>query len=168
MSACLVASFSRGFYWYSLRLHSIQLFDYRKIITPPYITALTRCNEINPFTKGNDWTYCIITSERERTSDRHSKFNFIPSPLFTSSHRKKMIGIPNELMAVLPSSWMTLKVFYSESVAVVLVNLCWRMGRPCVLSQVLNDATTCSVRTRVSSITVPSKTWLGFQLLYEN
>lgn len=78
-----------------------------------------------------------------------------------------MIGIPNELMPGLPSSRMTLKVFYSESVA-VLVNLCWRMRRPCVLSQVLNDATTSSVRTRVSSITMPPKPWLGFQLLYKN
>lgn len=103
---------------------------------------------------------------RKWTSDRHSKFNFIPSLVFTSSHRKKMIGIPNELMPGLPSSRMTLKVFYSESVA-VLVNLCWRMRRPCVLSQVLNDATTSSVRTRVSSITMPPKPWLGFQLLYK-
>lgn len=79
-----------------------------------------------------------------------------------------MIGIPNELMPGLPSSRMTLKVFYSESVAVVLVNLCWRMRRPCVLSQVLNDATTSSVRTRVSSITMPPKPWLGFQLRYKN
>lgn len=78
-----------------------------------------------------------------------------------------MIGIPNELMPSLPSSRMTLKVFYSESVAVVLVNLCWRMRRPCVLSQVLNDATSFSVRTRVSSITMPPKHWLGFQLLYK-
>lgn len=106
--------------------------------------------------------------KRKRTSDHHSKFNFIPSPLFTSSHRKKMIGITNELMHGLPSSRMTLKVFYSESVAVVLVNLCWRMGRPRALSQVLNDATTCSVRTRVSSITMLQKTWLGFQFLYKN
>lgn len=165
MSACLVASFSRGFYWYSLRLHSIQPFDYRKIITPPYITVLTRCNEINPFTKGNDWTYCIITSEGESGLLIVIQ-NSILFPR-SSSHRKKMIGIPNELMPGLPSSRMTLKVFYSESVA-VLVNLCWRMRRPCVLSQVLNDATTSSVRTRVSSITMPPKPWLGFQLRYKN
>lgn len=46
-----------------------------------------------------------------------------------------MIGIPNELMHGLPSSRMTLKVFYSESVAVVaeewedpvLWAKCWMM-----------------------------------------
>lgn len=33
-----------------------------------------------------------------------------------------MIGIPNELMPGLPSSRMTLKVFYSESVAVLVTS----------------------------------------------
>lgn len=48
----LVASSPRGFCQYSQRFHSIHLFVCRKIITPPYITSISWCNEINPFTKG--------------------------------------------------------------------------------------------------------------------
>lgn len=145
LSACIGASFSRGFCRYSQLSHSIQLFDYRKIITAPYITCLTRCNEINPFTKENDWADFIITSEEEK----EILIIIQNSILFfrLSSNPKKMTGILNELMPAILPSRMTVK--FQLLLRHKRMSIDNKRRGDCesrVCSQVLTDGTNCSLK----------------------